>query len=418
MHTMIKSILSKGYLRPFSKGILSFLKWMLICLLVACPVALACAFFLYSLELATQSKEQHPWFLYLLPIGGLLIGLLYYYKGTIVNKGNNLLIEDYHKATNTIPLKMGVFVLLGTLTTHLFGGSAGREGTALQIGASISEQFSKIFTLSPKGKKLLILLGISAGFSAVFGTPLAGALFAMEIMIVGKLQYKGAFYIFVCAYLADYICTLTGITHSTYSVTNFLNYNAVNTLWIIICAVVFGITSIVFVFTTDLVSKTLKKYVSPIYMHPFYGALIFIGIITLLNQDIYLGLGIPTIQQAFLLPSAPYVFFIKLVLTALILGSGFKGGEVTPLFFIGATLGSALAYYLNMPLDVFASIGFVAVFCGATKTPLACIAMALELFGYQNGIYTALACVIAYLISGRHTIYKSQKFNLENSTIK
>ncbi|MHC5201303.1 chloride channel protein [Myroides sp. LJL119] len=415
---MLEKLPNQSYYQGIKKYTLNLAKWMLICFLIAVPIGLVCAFFLYSLEFVTQLRQQNPWLLYLLPLAGLVVGLLYYYKGGVANKGNNLLIQDYHNAQNTVPIKMGIFVLFGTLVTHLFGGSAGREGTALQIGASISEQFSKIFSLTPEQKKLLVLLGISGGFSAVFGTPLAGGLFAMEIMIVGKLQYKKAIPIFFTGFLANYVCHLTQVKHSAYQVTHFLDYNLSNTLWVGLAGVCFGLTGIVFILTTDFVSNSLNKYLKKKYMHPFLGAIVFIILVLFLKTDIYLGLGIPTIQESFYVGSSPDVFITKLVLTAIILGSGFKGGEVTPLFFIGATLGSALALLFDLPIDVLASIGFVGVFCACTKTPLACIAMAAELFGTSNSIYTALACVIAYLVSSQHTIYKSQKFNLENSTIK
>ncbi|MHC5353543.1 chloride channel protein [Myroides sp. LJL115] len=400
-------------------GLLQYiLKWTSFSSIVGVTVGLACAFFLFYLDKATQLREYTPWLIFFLPLAGLLVGIIYQYWAKQANKGNNLLIEQYHNPTQMIPFRMSVMVLFGTLVSHLFGASVGREGTALQMGASLSSQLQRFFSFTITEKKTLILIGISAGFSGVFGTPFAASLFALEIMVVGKLQYKQLYPIILSSFIANWVVAALKIPHSHYLSFSEIDFNPKNILLISLCAIAFGLTGIAFVKLSELLSALFTRYITISYWRPFVGGALFVLIIVILQTDIYNGLGVKTIQEAFLSPMPLWVFAIKLLLTALVLSSGFKGGEVTPLFFIGATLGSALAYHLGLPLDAIASIGFVAVFCACTKTPLACIAMGIELFGWHNALYIALGCSIAFMVSGRHSIYKNQQFDLENATIK
>lgn len=182
---------------------LTALKWIFICVLIGFFSGSASAFFLVSLEFVTQFRIHHDWIIWFLPVGGLLIGFSYYYWGESVVKGNNLLLEEYDNPKEVIPFKMAPLVLLGTLLTHLFGGSAGREGTAVQMGGAIADQFTKFFNLDNSERKILIILGISAGFASVFGTPLAGAVFALEVLYFSKINFKSFFFIFFSS-----ICSL------------------------------------------------------------------------------------------------------------------------------------------------------------------------------------------------------------------
>lgn len=394
------------------------LHWTAFSSIVGVIVGLACAFFLFYLDKATQIREHTPWLIFFLPLAGLFVGIVYHFWGKQANKGNNLLIEQYHQPTQRIPFRMSILVLFGTLISHLFGASVGREGTALQMGASISSQLQRFFTFTISEKKTLILIGISAGFSGVFGTPFAASLFALEIMVVGKLQYKQLYPIVLSSFIANWVVSALGIQHSHYQSFTIVDFTPTNIVLISLCALAFGLTGSAFVKLSEFLNALFSRYIPISYWRPFVGGALFVVIILILQTDIYTGLGVKTIQEAFLSPMPIWVFAIKLLVTALVLSSGFKGGEVTPLFFIGATLGSALAYYLGLPLDAIASIGFVAVFCACTKTPLACIAMGIELFGWHNAIYIALGCSIAFIVSGRHSIYKNQHFDLENATIK
>jgi len=343
-----------------------------------------------------------------LPIGGLAIGLLYHYYGNDVVKGNNLLLEEYENPRKTIPLKMAPLVLVGTLITHLFGGSAGREGTAVQMGGAIADQFKELFKLTNADRKTLIILGISAGFASVFGTPLAGALFALEVVYFSKINFKSVVLSFLVAYVAYFTVEFWQVKHTHYNIPVVPSITWINLGWIIIVGVLFGLASMLFSRTTHFWGSLFSKTIPYAPLRPFVGGLILAIVIFAIGTTKYIGLGIPMIVDSFTTPNASYDFLLKILFTGFTLGAGFKGGEVTPLFFVGATLGSALSLVVPLPIALLAGMGFVAVFSGATHTPIACTVMGMELFGLESGVFIGIACVVAYFSSGSIGIYNSQ----------
>ncbi|WP_395051825.1 voltage-gated chloride channel family protein [Flavobacterium sp.] len=383
-------------------------KWILICVLIGVFSGSASAFFLVSLEWVTQFREHNKWIIWLLPMGGLAIGLLYHYYGKDVVKGNNLLLEEYENPQKTIPLKMAPLVLIGTLITHLFGGSAGREGTAVQMGGAIADQFKKLFKLNNSERKTLVILGISAGFASVFGTPLAGALFALEVLYFSKINLRSIILSFIVAYVAYFTVEFWQVKHTQYHISIVPEMTIINLMWIIIVGLSFGLTSMLFSRTTHFWGRLFSKTIKYAPLRPFLGGIILAVAIYFIGTTKYIGLGIPTIVESFSTPNASYDFLLKILFTGFTLGAGFKGGEVTPLFFIGATLGSALSIYVPLPIALLAGLGFVAVFSGATHTPIACTVMGMELFGIESGVFIGIACVVAYFSSGSIGIYHSQ----------
>lgn len=384
--------------------------WLFLSLVVGGLIGTSSAIFLSILDYVTTTRMEHPLLLLGLPLGGLFVGVLYHYVGGSANKGNNLLIQEYHHPVERIPFKMASLVLVGTWITHLFGGSAGREGTAVQMGGAIADQFTRIFKLATNERQVLLLMGISGGFASVFGTPLAGTLFALELMVVGRSKYNHILPLFLTALVSHFVCLAWGINHTVYTVDLIPSLTLLTLLKISLAGVLFGLTAILFVKSTDTVAHWTGKWIFYPPLRPFIGGLAFLGVFYLVQDSRFLGLGIETLVDSFTHSQAYSVFLLKILFTALTLGTGFKGGEVTPLFFIGATLGSFLALYLQLPIGFVASLGFVAVFAGATKTPLACIFMAGELFGSEVLIYAALACLLAYRVSGKHSIYKFQLY--------
>ncbi|MCV2487169.1 voltage-gated chloride channel family protein [Flavobacterium sp. SH_e] len=388
--------------------LLSLPKWILICVLIGILSGSASAFFLVSLEWVTQFRIQHDWIIWLLPFGGFLVGLSYYYWGESVTKGNNLLLEEYENPKKVIPFKMAPLVLLGTLITHLFGGSAGREGTAVQMGGAIADQFTKLFKLDNSERKILIILGISAGFASVFGTPLAGAIFALEVLYFSKINFKSILLSFLVAYVAYFTVEFWKIKHTHYSIPVVPELSLNNIIFTLIVGILSGFAALLFSRSTHFWSSLFSKNIKYPPLRPVIGGVVLAIAIAGFGFTKFSGLGVPVIVDSFSNPNQWYDFLLKILFTGFTLGAGFKGGEVTPLFFVGATLGSALSTVIPMPIALLAGIGFVAVFSGATHTPIACSIMGMELFGIAPGIFIAIACTIAYFSSGSVGIYKSQ----------
>ncbi|HAK78450.1 MAG TPA: chloride channel protein [Runella sp.] len=373
----------------------------------------ASAFFLVSLNWVTNWRETHSWIIWFLPVGGFIVGAAYYYWGQDVVKGNNQLIEEFHSPSQIVPLKMAPLVLFGTLVTHLFGGSAGREGTAVQMGGAIADQFTKLFRFSDDDRRILLIIGISAGFASVFGTPLAGSVFALEVLIVGRMRYEALLPSLLTALVADYTCHAWQVAHTHYSIPNVPHIHADTLLWVVFTGILFGLTSLSFSKIVHFWGDFFKRTIAYPPLRPVVGGAVLAVCILLLGTTRHIGLGVPTIVASFTEPLAPYDFVLKLLLTTFTLGAGFKGGEVTPLFFIGATLGNALSAFVPLPMALLAGMGFVSVFAGATNTPIACTLMGMELFGAECGVFIALSSVIAYLFSGHSSIYSAQVFQKE-----
>lgn len=389
------------------KQINQLLKWMIICLLISSIVGSSTACFLYSLDFVTSLRESNQWIIFSLPITGFIIGYIYFHYGENANKGNNIIIEAYHEESKIVPFKLAPLVYLGTVLTHLSGGSAGREGAAVQMGSAFASAFSTWFKLKPEEKKTMLVMGMSAGFAAVFGTPLAGAIFALEIMGFKFIRWQSVISSLVAAYFAHYFCLSWKIEHSIFIIKSIPSINTLEIFWSLVAGICFGLVAYIYI----LSNKLFEKFFSLIQykpLRPFFGGVIIALVIWLMDTTQYIGLGIPSILDAFEKPAGHYDFLIKLLLTSFTLSAGFKGGEVTPLFFIGATLGSILILFIPLPFSLLAAMGFVAVFSGATHCVLASIVLGIEIFSYKAGIYIGLACIAAYFSSGITGIYSSK----------
>lgn len=384
-------------------------KWTLISLIIGSCIGTASAGFLISLDLVTGFREQHIWIIALLPVGGLLTGLLYHYCGKDVEAGNNQLIDTIHNPQKArISFKMAPFVYIGTIITHLLGGSAGREGTALQMAGSIADQFTKPLRLSASERSVLIIAAVAGGFGSVFGTPLAGALFSLEFFLIGRIRYHALFPAVITAVIADAFTKYLGAHHTTYAINVVPDISLPNILYAVAAGVAFGCCAAAFSKIIRKTGKVFRQAIPFAPLRPFAGGILVALAVFAMGTTKYIGLGIPVISDAFHQPLPYWDFALKMAFTIVTLAAGFKGGEVTPLFFIGAALGNALGYFIPLPVGLLAGIGFVAVFAGATNTPVACTLMAMELFGSECALYAGIACVVSYLVSGHNSIYGQQ----------
>jgi H+/Cl- antiporter ClcA len=401
------------------------LKWTLWILPVSLVVGSLVALFLWLLDAAIHFRFSHPWLLYFLPLAGVFIHFLYKYSGKKAESGNNLIIDEIHRPDTGVPLNMAPLVLFSTVITHLFGGSAGREGTAVQIGGSIAHFLGNQMRLSRENARILLMTGIAGGFGAVFGTPVAGAIFALEVLVIGKIKYEALLPCLMAAVLSDIVCSAWGIHHTRYQIgftgrpmagMQSIHFNSVLLLKAIAAGIAFGLAARLFTTLSHTIKDYANQLIKPKWLIPATGGLLIIGLAFLTGPD-YLSLGVSnpdpgavSILSCFNEGGAGYFsWFWKILFTAITLGMGFKGGEVTPLFFIGAALGNTIATLTGAPVDLMAGLGFIAVFAGATNTPLACTVMGAELFGADNILYYAVACFTAYYFSGRTGIYSSQK---------
>lgn len=405
-------------------------KWLSIAIPLGIVVGSACALFLQSLEMVTAIRLRNPILLYLLPVAGMIIVWLYREFGSTAEAGNNLIVDEIHEPGGGVPLRMAPLVFVGTILTHLFGGSAGREGTAVQMGGSIASGFAFLMPgLSRGSTQILLMAGISAGFAGVFGTPVAAMIFALEVLAIGRMSYSAILPCLIAAIASDQTCVAWGIQHTHYHISSALpNGSSVHLAplhlgllgKVAFAGMLFGLASVLFAELVHGLHQYFHKVIRRPLLRPVVGGLIVISLVQVLGTRDYLGLGVSstdagsvTILSSFHLGGASSLSWLwKTLFTAVTLSSGFKGGEVTPLFFIGATLGNTLAWVLGAPVDLFAALGFVAVFAGATNTPLACTVMAIELFGGEYTVYYATACLVAYLFSGHSGIYLSQRVGI------
>lgn len=384
------------------------IKWIIIGALAGAAIGSASALLLASLNWATNYRESHLWIIACLPVGGLIIGLMYHYLAGTAAKGNNFLIEEIHSSRNIIPFKMAPLVYIGTVITHLFGGSAGREGTGVQMGGAIADFISRLLKMHPYDRKTMVQIGIGAGFASIFGTPLAGAVFALEVIVVGRMRYDAILPVFISSFFANMACHYWGIEHTHYVISQTPELSVQTLMVVLVASIFFGLAATAFSRLIGVWGNIAKKYIKYPPLRPFVGGICIAISVYALGTTKYIGLGVPVIVSSFSELQMWYDPLLKIILTTFTIGFGFKGGEVTPLFFVGATLGSALSAILPLHISILAGIGFVAVFAGATNTPIACMIMGVELFGTGSAVYIGIACVTAYMFSGHTGIYTAQ----------
>lgn len=384
--------------------------WLVLGSLVGVLCGAASASFLWLLDRATSFREGHTSIVYALPLAGLVLGAFYQRFGSSTLAGNDLVIETLHHAGPRLPVRMVPMVLLGTVWTHLFGGSAGREGTAVQMGASLSDCVAHRLQLSADLRRQLLTSGIAGGFGSVFGTPIAGAVFGLELGVQGRLEYRALVPALTASVTGDLTTRALGIEHTFYPAVAAVELTPGLALkWLLFAAAVAAVSG-VYIELTGFLRRCGRRWVPGLPARLFVGGLLVVALWKLVGTSDYLGLGVPTILRAFHDPYLPvYAFALKLLFTALTLGAGFIGGEVTPLFFVGAALGSVLARWLDIPLALGAGVGLAAMFATAANTPLSLSIMAVELLGVSVLPHVLVVAALAYVLAGQRGIYGRQR---------
>jgi H+/Cl- antiporter ClcA len=365
--------------------------------------------FLKGLERVTELREDgRQWLVFLLPLVGLAMAAIYHYLGGRSHEGSNLLLDEIHEPTDWVPRRMAPLVLIGTWASHLFGASVGREGTALQMSGSLTDGLSRLLRLSPADRRMMLIAGLGGGFGAVFGVPVAGAVFALEVQSLGQMRFEPIVPALSAAIVGDRVLTWMGYHHAHYA-----SLSLSVTPWMLVRIAVaglgFGAVAAAYSGFTHGLKKKMAKHFEWAPIRPFFGGIAVIALVTVFGHR-YQGLSLPYLARALEGDRLSFaVFALKLLFTIVSVGTGFFGGEVTPLFVMGATLGAALAVPLHLSGPLLAAVGVCAVFGAAANAPIACVIMGVELFGGAAIVPLAVGCVVAYIVSGNRGIYTSQR---------
>ncbi len=395
--------------RNFGIYALKIFKWIVIGLVVGLLVGAVSTVFSFCLSHVTELRNNHSWIVYGLPIGGLVIVGFYKLLKVDKDKGTNLVMTSISE-NDEVPFKVAPLIFVSTIITHLFGGSAGREGAALQLGGSLGNMFGKIFKFDEKDKKVVIMCGMSAAFAALFGTPMAAAVFAIEAATVGIMYYSSLLPCVVAALVASRFSATMGISPESFPVMNIPDMDVLLAVKSLGLALLCGLLSILFC----LMMKYVKKFLEHFFKNPFVrvvvAALVFVGITAIVGTTDYFGAGTDVIDRAVIEGEVvPYSFILKMFLTALTLGAGFKGGEIVPTFYVGATFGCLFGQIVGMPPTLSAAMGMTAVFCGVTNCPVSAMLISFELFGFDCVPYILIATAVSFVSSGYYGIYSGQK---------
>ena len=398
-------------LRELLEVLRHLVRWIVLGSVVGVLAGVSSAGFLLTLDWATRTRLEHAWLIALLPVAGLAVGAAYHYGGGRSGGGNNLILDEIHEPRDWIPRRMALLVYGGTVLTQLFGGSAGREGTAIQMAGSLTDGFSRLVRLRPADRRTMLVAALAGGFGAVFGVPIAGLVFGLEVQSIGRLRYDALVPAAAASIVGDLVVRALGVHHTPIPTIGVVDVTPDLIGKVIVAGVAFGLTAQVFTRLTHGIKRVFAATVAWPPMRPFIGGVLVVGLTLLVGNQTYNGLSLGLIAASLAGGAgvASLAFAIKLLFTAVTLGAGFQGGEVTPLFVIGATLGVTLGHLLGVPPDLMAAIGFVAVFAGAANVPLACTVMAAELFGADGFVLFAVACVVSYAISSHEGIYGSQR---------
>ncbi|MBL3649513.1 MULTISPECIES: chloride channel protein [Bacillus] len=393
-------------------------RWIIFGSIIGIIVGSTTTFLLETNDYLGEIREKRDWLIFLLPLGGLVLGYVYMSYGKVFLNNtlndtaelNNLVIDAVH-GKKSVPRRMGPIVYLGTFITVFFGGSTGREGAAVQMGGSIAAAVNRFFRLNIFDSKLFIMSGISAGFGAAFGAPITGAVFGMEMAALGKLKFEALVPCLAASFVGHFMTTAAlGHKHEKFIIQIVPQISVMTFIKVILAAVMFSLLSVLYCQMRHGIQTFSEKLFKKNHMkRAFVGGIVIVALTLIAGSQDYNGRGLEMLQQSFKEDVPPFAFLAKLVFTAVTLGTGFVGGEAIPLFFMGATLGNTLHTFMDLPMSFLAALGLIAVFCGGANTPIAAFLLAMEMFDGKGLEYFFVACIVSYLFSGHHGLWPSQK---------
>ncbi len=397
-----------GKLEDIGKMLLSFVKWIIIAAVVGAFVGIVGVFFHICVEKATEIRVEMPWLIWLLPIGGTAIVFLYKKTGMEKDRGTNLVL-DAVRSNEPLNIKTAPLIFVSTVITHLFGGSSGREGAALQIGGSIASYVGTHIKLDEKDQRIITMCGMAAGFSALFGTPVAAVVFAMEVVSVGVMYYSAIVPCIIASAVGAYIASVFDIAPTSFSIIGSIPTIELLTIFkVIVLAVLCAAVSMLFCLTLKKTHKLYDKIPNKT-VAAIVGGLAVAILTFIIGTTDYNGAGMDVIGRAVAGEAEYEAFILKIIFTALTLGAGFKGGEIVPTLFVGATFGNVAGKLFGLGGSFGAGLGMAALFCGVTNCPLTSLILSIELFGTEGLIYYAVACAVSYKLSGYYGLYSAQK---------
>ncbi len=397
----------------FSRGMLSakaLVQWLLLASLAGAIIGAIASAFGHVLIFVNNLRAEHPIIIWGLPFSGLLIVFLYHFFKNTSDRGTNMVISSIHSSTN-IPFRMAPLIFSATTLTHLFGGSAGREGAAIQLGGSIANYMGKLLKLNENNRRTIIMCGMSAGFSALFGTPLAATLFSLEVISVGIMHYSALVPCAAASMIAHFVAEFMKVPPEVFHVSAVPVMNAPVFFKVALFAALLGAVSVLFCIILHSAEHLYSRFLKNPYVRIFTAGCLILALCTILGTTEYLGSGMGIIEHIFHHGegAAPAAFLLKMIFTALTLGAGFKGGEIVPSLTIGAAFGSLTAALFGLPMELAAACGMVGVFCGVTNCPITSMLLAFELFGFEGMPYYLVSAAVSYMLSGYYGLYHSQK---------
>lgn len=384
------------------------IRWVIFAILSGLIVGGIGTLFYFGMYLVTLTRTKNPWLIFLLPVSGLVIVGCYRLLHDEKDTGTNLVLSAIH-SDEELPLRMAPLIFLSTLITHLFGGSAGREGAALQLGGSIGNGLGKLFRFDDKDKHIMIMCGMSAAFSALFGTPMAAAVFSMEVVSVGVMYYAALVPCVISSLVASMVARYFGVSQELFLIEKIPTFRFLPAVKISVLAILCAGVSILFCIMLHSSDHLYKRFFKNAYIRIFVGGCLVIALTLLVGDQTYNGAGMNMIEQYMQGQVPPEAFILKMLFTAVTLGAGFKGGEIVPSFFTGAAFGCLFGNILGFSPSLCTAVGMTAVFCGVTNCPITALLISFELFGYDAMPYFLLAVAFSYMLSGYYGLYSSQK---------